>query len=695
MCVEGDALGAACERRHANRSSGVMNLQSVGDVLFALSAVLLVGTAALLTRYLAHGATESFWTFIACISLQLGFLTCGLSVAGRLTPAAWLAGQGLLLSGVFLWTLGRPRPGRNSTWRALRGWWSSRSLLGRAAATLSLVFVLLSGVRQVAEPVSGFDDRMYHGSRVAYWIENHSVLPYPTHNERQVAFPFGSELFFMWPVLFTKCEVAGRIVFWLGYPAAAAGIYLVTRAARVPETFASLAALLFVSTPIVSSLAIGLAPEFWLAVFELGTAFWILVAIHAEDRGEAARSAAWAGLFLFLALNVKTTAVGLLVPALLLPFLACAPGGRVAAARALIMGALVALTLSGLAVNCLGNVVRCGNPFASAGLRRVVRGDLSVRQLYVHAVRLPFLLFELPWAPGALRARLEEAGQAAARRLGATRPLSFESNEQVWPGRFSFNLPATAVNYSLGGLLWLPTLAVSLVVALRGLRGNHGGANEDPLFFVTLLAALSLFPVVFGLRWMVPSNVPSRFLIAAWALGTVLLAVLTCRSAAGGNTGGLIAAVVLGLQIVPSLQRDLKAAIAALRTPLPEAVLDEPFAAVMPEFPAGSRILLFANQDTRDYPLFRPRDAFSNRVVPWGDEVPTLSGVIDRTLATGTTDLLFVADQWLARHWAPPIRVAETITLLSKDPMFREISTGVPGMRLFKLHSVPPRKPAP
>ena len=43
-------------------------------------------------------------------------------------------------------------------------------------------------------------------SRVAghYWIQNQSVFPFATHNERQNIVPFGSELFFLWPVLLTK-----------------------------------------------------------------------------------------------------------------------------------------------------------------------------------------------------------------------------------------------------------------------------------------------------------------------------------------------------------------------------------------------------------------------------------------------------------------------------------------------------------
>ena len=517
----------------------------------------------------------------------------------------------------------------------LQRWWISAPALARGAAATALLFVVLSGVRQIVEPVSGFDDRMYHASRVVYWMQNASILPYPTHNERQVAFPFGSELYFLWPVLFTKWEAAGRLVFWLGYPMAAIGIHVVAGKAGVREPMRSVAVLLFASTPVVSSLSIGLAPELWLAFFELGTAYWILEAADAEGAGVAARAGGWAGLFLLLALNVKTTAVGLLLPTVLLPLAIVRPNARRQTFRTLAVGAVAGLLMSGLALNCVGNVLRCGNPFASAGLRSVVRSELSARQLYIHAVRLPFLLLEVPWVPDPLRGRLEAGGVAIAEKLGATQPISLEDSKWAWPGRFRFTLPATARNYSLGGILWLMAIAGAFVVIARGLR-NRGTVHwRSPIFLCSLLSLSSLLPVVFGLRWMAGSLVPVRLLVASWSLGVVLLVVLVSPGALKGVARAALAGVFVGIQVVASLRAEGKVTKDSLQTPLSAASLNEPFAAVISALPPGSRILLFADQDTRDYPLFRPREGFPNRVVPWGNDTPTPELLLDRLRVDG------------------------------------------------------------
>src|SRR5205823_10697251 len=86
------------------------------------------------------------------------------------------------------------------------------------------IFISLSLINQIMAPISGFDERMYHASRVLYWISNHSIFPYMTHNDRQVMIPFGAELLFLWPVLFTKSELFGRVIFWLAYPFSTIGL---------------------------------------------------------------------------------------------------------------------------------------------------------------------------------------------------------------------------------------------------------------------------------------------------------------------------------------------------------------------------------------------------------------------------------------------------------------------------------------
>ncbi len=143
-----------------------------------------------------------------------------------------------------------------------------------AVLTCATLFLLLSAAAQLFTPIYIGDEKMYHASRVLYWINNNSVFPYTTHNDRQTVFTFGSELFFLWPVLLTKTEVVGRAIFWLGYPFAAIGQYFVLRALALSRGCALTGMLVLISTPIVSGYSVGLKPEMWFAAAVLGIAYW-------------------------------------------------------------------------------------------------------------------------------------------------------------------------------------------------------------------------------------------------------------------------------------------------------------------------------------------------------------------------------------------------------------------------------------
>jgi hypothetical protein len=150
----------------------------------------------------------------------------------RCARGAWIAVQIVLCAVALRFTGGF----RSPSVQRLSGWRHLPSELAASLKTLSTwdlavllvigVMLALSAVTQIATPIRGGDERMYHASRVIYWIQYQTAFPFVTHNDRQKIVPFGSELFFLWPVLLTHSEVIGRIVFWLAYPCAAIGQYL-------------------------------------------------------------------------------------------------------------------------------------------------------------------------------------------------------------------------------------------------------------------------------------------------------------------------------------------------------------------------------------------------------------------------------------------------------------------------------------
>jgi hypothetical protein len=66
--------------------------------------------------------------------------------------------------------------------------------LSRGQYTGALVPLgLLAALSAVEYLPNNFDSMTYHLARVAYWLQNHSVDPYPTNIARQVAHPPGAE----------------------------------------------------------------------------------------------------------------------------------------------------------------------------------------------------------------------------------------------------------------------------------------------------------------------------------------------------------------------------------------------------------------------------------------------------------------------------------------------------------------------
>ena len=179
--------------------TALANVNIVGPAMFATSAALLAYCSMALARRFGATPADRYWIALAAAVTQLAAIAVVLSPTRSLTPTGFLLVQ-LFIAAVLGWTIGLPSTDR-SAWPSVRAaFGGSRRLLLFAIA----LFLALGLWMTAAMPIHAFDDRMYRASRVAYWLQHHSVLPWTTHNDRQTAFPFGSELLFFWPVLFTR-----------------------------------------------------------------------------------------------------------------------------------------------------------------------------------------------------------------------------------------------------------------------------------------------------------------------------------------------------------------------------------------------------------------------------------------------------------------------------------------------------------
>ncbi len=662
-----------------------------GIACFLVSALLLAWTSWAMAAGTARDKGERFWIFLAAAAMCLGSVATLASLAGVLAPAGWLLVQALLSLALHLALRSWKRIGGGSapaSGQALspgpgRLPDASTPALPRHGWLFCLILLIaLSAALQIMTPVSGFDDRMYHASRVAYWMQNGSVLPFETHNDRQTVFSFGSELFFLWPLLFTKLEWLGRLVFWLAFPCAAMGLRRVILEAGGSGGLAWAGAALFLGTPLVFEQAVGLSPEIWLSLFVLGVAFWVLRA--RKNPADAPRCLFLAALWAAMAAGVKFT----VLPAFLflagVPILLRLKRKRIALV-ALAGGALAGVLTSGLAVTLACNVIHFSHPLGPRGLRRVVQSDLGWRQIYVHSVRFPFLLAELPAIPfSGVRHWLERKGNKVAALLGADALLPLEENPG-WPGRFAFNVRPLGQRFSLGGLLWLPVLGGALWVVLREAR-RSGPAPPSSLCLLLLMEILTLASVLYLVRWQSASGLPERFLVGPFALMVVVGALFSARFSFRRRLVPALVSIGLLVVVAATLAHGARAIGRLAATPA-DGRTDEPFTTALRRIAPGARILLVASQDARDYGLFLPRAGFVNRVFPWGkrpfDGKRMRSLIRDKDI----THILVQNDRAVSFQWNPP---QETVTLcawLAVQADLQEIPLDEPGTRLFARKS--------
>jgi hypothetical protein len=640
-------------------------------VAFALSFLLVFASSAIVARALGRSFGENFWLFISTVALQFGAVGSATSLFGHLEPWSWLLGQAILCALLLPVSFRGQGPGLTLSAVApgQRGW-----LLSCVAIA---ALITLSALKVWRVPLCGFDERMYHASRVLYWIQNHSLLPYPTQNDRQVVFPFGSELFFLWPILFTKTELIGRLVFWLAYPASAIGLFLLVRELGGGAGLSLLTVLAFVSTPIVIASSLGLKPELWLTVFALGTAFWAVRAFSTRNASDHALLSI--GIFSMLTVNVKWTGLALVPAVLLLVF--WRSGDRLRNAGRVLGGMAVGLLLSGLAVTVSSNLARYGRLTGPEAFGRVHESTGGPRESYVNAVRLSFTLLELPLVPESrFRRTLSRRGNALVAWLGAG--TSPEELQEGWRGPYAWELPREARWYSLPGLLWLPLLGVGLGILVRDLFAFPGLLR--PVSMVVSLEALFVGGIVFGLHWMTVSGVPERFLVAPFALGLATHALILGRLLAGPRARAL-ACLALAFIAFVALSRQAEAVLPRLETEVPTARQDAPFAEPLAWIRPGSRILFFGRQSARDYPLFGPRSHYPNVVVPWGKaafEPGRLRAIVS---LRRVTHILIEDDRHLSLQWEPPIETAGLVAWLAGQADFWEIPQKTKLMRLFEV----------
>jgi hypothetical protein len=647
-------------------------------LLAAVLGVHLWVSAALARAWLRR-ADERFWGMVLATLAQWGTLATVLSLAHALTPAGWLAGLAVLaLAAVLALRLHAPSADERAERAAAR----RIAVAPRGALLLALLVAALFAV-QWHTPLHKGDDLMYHASRVAYWLEHRSLLPFPTHNDRQNVFPTAGDLPFLVGLLFTRDERIARVLHLAALPLALWGIVRLERALGVRGTRALVGPLLFLTTPLVVAAAEGIGAELWTAVALLGFVHGLVAVTHgAERRGGLGRFGL--GAFAALGVAVKLTLLPLLA---LLPAaaLVARPGAPPWPRRlgALAAGLVAGTLASGLALTLAANAVAYGHPLGPAEMRRVHRRDPGLATLSVHAARVPFLLAGVPvlWSEPARQA-LEEGAARLADALGATRPLAGEG-VPGWPGTFRVRVPRVDARLSATALLAVGAVLWALVHAARRRRRGRGVSRWAPLW-VAAAIGLPLAAIVTGLRWQPAAGLPDRFVVPLLAPASALVAL-----AAGAIARGRVAASALGLLLLwcvlpGTLLLGQRLAVVA-REPARAPGRVGLFADAAAALPAGARVLLVSGQSSGDYVLFAPERGLANVVVPWGQrpfDEAELAAVLARHRPT---HVLVESADAVDLHWGGRLDTRALVAAVAALPGARRVPLPDRDMRLFAL----------
>jgi len=593
-----------------------------------------------------------------------------LSFFDTLTGATWIVGL-MMIAAILQWSTKRITPGDDAGNTPFPLW----------QIALILLPALFVAWVQLISPVAKFDDLMYHGSRAGYWLGNHSVFPFPSHNERQEVFPYAGDLLFAFGVFTARNETLGRMMVFLAYPGMLLLIAGLLRKRGVSAGVAIGTAWLVGSTPQVRDAAIGIKPDLWGLVFALIAINEVWNIWHAPHAPGRKTSGAIVLGSICAAIAIKTTFL-LLIPLAFVPLLMAGSFKERIQLAGVVAGSLFSF---GLLVTFVHNKKYEKGWLGSPEMVRIHRPDPGVGAVRRQLERLPFLLVGIPWVPNeTLRNQIEKQLDDLSVLTGAAKPLPLESSQE-WPGRFAPTVPEFNRGYSL---LWLFGL-FGLTAGLLNLKTLMSDRDGVAGLAVIGLGLSLMIGVATAVRWQANSDVPARFLVAGFAV--TMVGAAYCWSRAGWRHPAIMLSLasLLAFHAVPFLQATHLFLLQVGRGGIGNGGGTSALSPAAAIIPPRSRILLFASQATGDYVLFHPAAGFLTTVMPWGRR-PFSEKAFASVLARDNPDfIVFEGRDSVSFHWHDPVSLAPFLNFLDKSPLFFRVSGGAPNL-IYQRHGYVP-----
>jgi len=542
-----------------------------------------------------------------------------LSLLRAITPLAFLIihAVGAAIALIVWRSAGRPRPAGIA--------WPSRAAVAKSikaypelwllAAAVALVYAL-HAVLNIIVPPNEFDSLTYHLSRIAYWIQFHTLSPWPTPNLRQTAFPLNGEIGSLWSMIFLRLDLLAGFVQWFSALAAMVSVFGTARLFGRSRTQSAFASLLFATLPMILLQSTTTQNDLIVAAMFMAMMYFFLGGL----RGNRPRMMILSGLALGLAVGVKTTAVmalpGFIVgAAVILLFRRPIPFARIF----LWAGACLAGFLLLGAFNFIQNWAHYGHPLGPRDFIRAQSSVLSGFQGESIRAKLASDIYSLadptglpgPIAQAVTQAR-NRGGALLFRALGVPLDIPhltyaehrFELAESPPPRIFE----GTAFFGPLGFLVWLPAMAFWFIA---------GVVKRDDRFLpaVTSLGfmlAMSVFVI-----W---SPFRGRYMCLAMASAAPLIAGLLRRGRVVAAIRWLVVALACTVMAV-TVASNSKKPMVGPRSIWGRSRID---LRMMPLFsavhnmtrmlPEGAVVGTVLDSEDLDYPLFGER--LTRRIIP-------------------------------------------------------------------------------
>ena len=358
--------------------------------------------------------------------------------------------------------------------------------ISRACLVLIICFLLATLVLAWASAASSADAMTYHLPRIEHWIQNKSVLPYPTNIQRELWPDPGAEYVVLQFNLLSGTDRAATLVQWGAYAMSIMLASLIARELGASPRAQWLAAFLTATIPGAVSQATGSQVELLFAVW-LAISVWLgLNTLLRRKRLPVPETVAF-GASIGLAILTKATAYLFLAPFLLWFIIGTIRSTGGAAIKRWVMAAAVSLTI--FAPHSYQNVVVYGHVFGQPDTYGVVNSSFFVAGTLSNIVRNLSLHFGTSFAQ--VNSNAEQAVIAIDRTLG----ISPDDPRTTFPHeRYRFN-PRQSAEQTAGSPIHV-LLSIGVLVYFVVRRRKYSYA-----LIYSGCAAAGFLLFCFYLRW--------------------------------------------------------------------------------------------------------------------------------------------------------------------------------------------------